>query len=260
MGQEARKLHVDAKKLLERIVEEGLLEARGIAGLVPAATVGHDDVEVYATEARTEVRETLHFLRQQFDKGERANLCLADFTAPREAGKEDWVGAFVVTAGIGLEELVAGFEADHDDYRAILAKSLADRLAESFAEALHRKVRSELWGYAPDERLSNEELIAESYRGIRPAPGYPACPDHTEKETLFRLLDAGEATGVQLTESFAMTPAASVAGWYFAHPESQYFGVGRIGRDQVEDYARRKGWSVDEAERWLAPVLGYEAG
>ncbi len=201
----------------------------------------------------------LHHLRQQADKPpERPNLCLADFIAPKESGKRDWIGAFAVTAGIGLEAHVARFEAAHDDYSAILLKALADRLAEAFAERLHARVRREFWGYAPDETLDNEALIAERYRGIRPAPGYPACPDHTEKATLFRLLDVTARTGISLTEGMAMHPAAAVCGWYIAHPDSQYFVVGRLGRDQVEDYARRKGWSRAEAERWLAPWLDYD--
>ena len=201
----------------------------------------------------------LHFLRQQADKpADRPDFCLADFIAPKDSGKRDWIGAFVVTAGLGIEEHVARFEADHDDYNAILLKALADRLAEAFAERLHQRVRTEFWGYAPDEALDNEALIAERYRGIRPAPGYPACPDHSEKTTLFRLLDAERNAGVRLTESFAMYPAASVSGYYFSHPKSQYFVVGRVSKEQVEDYARRKGVSVAQAERWLAANLDYD--
>ncbi len=200
----------------------------------------------------------LHCLRQQAAKTDsRPNLCLADFVAPQGSATPDHVGAFVVTAGIGLDEIVARFEREHDDYRAILAKALADRLAEALAERMHERVRREFWGYAPDESLDNDDMIREGYRGIRPAPGYPACPDHTEKRTLFDLLDGERAAGVTLTESFAMWPAASVSGWYFAHPDAHYFGVGRIGRDQVEDYARRKGMTVAEAERWLGPSLAY---
>ena len=197
-------------------------------------------------------------MRQQFDKkGEgRANRSLADYIRPAEEGGADWMGAFAVTTGIGLEELVARFEEEHDDYRAILARALADRLAESLAERLHQRVRREFWGYAPDEEFDNSALIAEAYQGIRPAPGYPACPDHPGKRTIFDLLDA-PALGMELTESLAIHPAASVSGWYFAHPEARYFGVGRVGRDQVEDYAERKGWTVEEAERWLAPNLAY---
>ena len=260
-GEQARSLFEDANELLEQIVEEGWLKARGVAGFFPANTVGADDIEVYGGGGREEVRARLHHLRQQFDKGaDRANACLADFLAPKESGLEDWIGGFVVTAGHGLRELRDRFESEHDDYRSILATALADRLAEAFAERMHERVRRELWGYAPDEDLDNDGLIREEYRGIRPAPGYPACPDHTEKATLFRLLDAREATGVSLTDRFAMQPGAAVSGWYFSHPDSYYFGVGRIGRDQVEDYARRKGWSVAEAEEWLGPNLGYEPG
>jgi 5-methyltetrahydrofolate--homocysteine methyltransferase len=219
-----------------------------------------DDIELYSDEARTTVRARVHTVRQQFGKpGERSNLALADFVAPKETGVPDWMGAFVVTAGHGLDELVARFEKGHDDYRAILARALADRLAEAFAELMHARVRRTIWGYASSEALANDELIAEKYRGIRPAPGYPACPDHTEKSILFDLLDAGRNAGVTLTESFAMLPTASVSGWYLSHPDAFYFGVGRIGRDQVEDYARRKGWTVGEAERWLRPILAYDS-
>jgi 5-methyltetrahydrofolate--homocysteine methyltransferase len=241
-------------------------------GIFPANAVG-DDVELYASEDRAEVLARIHTLRQQFRKGGggrsdaeageglpagRPNLALADFVAPRERGVPDWAGAFAVTAGLGLDELVARFERDKDDYRALLARALADRLAEAFAERLHERVRTELWDYAGDERLSNEDLIAERYAGIRPAPGYPACPDHTEKRTLFRLLDAEAAVGIHLTESFAMVPTSSVSGWYFSHPDAFYFGVGRIGEDQVRDYAERKGMPVEEVERWLRPNLAYE--
>jgi 5-methyltetrahydrofolate--homocysteine methyltransferase len=202
----------------------------------------------------------LRGLRQQFEKGPgRPNLCLSDFVAPKGSGL-DYVGAFAVTAGVGQDELVARFEREHDDYAAIMTKVLADRLAEALAEGLHRRVRTEFWGYAADEQLDNAGLIAERYRGIRPAPGYPACPEHTEKRTLFDLLDVTNAVGMTLTESCAMLPTASVSGWYFAHPEASYFGLGRIGRDQVSDYAQRKGWTLQEAERWLAPNLAYEPG
>jgi 5-methyltetrahydrofolate--homocysteine methyltransferase len=190
--------------------------------------------------------------------GGRANLALADFIAPKDSGLADYVGGFAVTAGIGEEDVARRFERANDDYSKIMVKALADRLAEAFAEALHEKVRRELWAYAPGEKLSNEELIAESYAGIRPAPGYPAQPDHTEKGTLFRLLDAETATGVKLTESYAMWPAAAVSGLYFSHPDAAYFGIGKIGRDQVADYATRKGWAIEEAERWLAPILNYD--
>jgi 5-methyltetrahydrofolate--homocysteine methyltransferase len=259
-GEAATRLLEDANVLLDEIVAGKLLRAAGAVRIWPAQSVG-DDVELYETEARDRVAGRIHTIRQQFDKeGDRANLALADFVAPREGGPPDWAGAFVVTAGLGLESLVARFGQEHDDYRAILAQSLADRLAEAFAELLHERVRREIWGYAANERLSNEELIQERYPGIRPAPGYPACPDHTEKGTIMRLLDAENRVGVTLTESFAMLPTAAVSGWYFSHPDSFYFGIGRIGRDQVEDYARRKGWPVAEAERWLGPILGYDPG
>ncbi len=256
VGKEARKLLADGQALLHRIVRERLLGARAVFGLFPANAVG-DDIEVYTDPSRATVRTVLRGLRQQFEKGPgRPNLCLSDFVAPRDQGA-DFVGAFAVTAGVGQDELVAKFEAANDDYSAILTKALADRLAEALAERLHQRVRMEGWGYAPDERLDNAGLIAERYRGIRPAPGYPACPEHTEKRTLFDLLDA-PAAGLSLTESCAMLPTASVAGWYFAHPEASYFGLGRIGRDQAADYAARKGWTLQQAERWLAPNLAYE--
>jgi 5-methyltetrahydrofolate--homocysteine methyltransferase len=254
VGAQARELFGDARAMLARIVAEKWLTARGVAGLWPANSHG-DDVEVLTPEGRT----TLHFLRQQADKpADRPDFCLADFIAPASSGVEDYIGAFAVTAGLGCEERVRAFEAQHDDYNAILLKALADRLAEAFAEVLHRKVRRELWGYAADEVLDNEALIREDYRGIRPAPGYPACPDHTEKATIFHLLDATRHTGMALTESFAMTPPAAVSGLYFSHPRSQYFVLGRITRDQVEDYAARKGWTLAQAERWLAPNLDYD--
>jgi 5-methyltetrahydrofolate--homocysteine methyltransferase len=253
-------LFEDARRLLDRIVEGRLLTAKAVVGFWPAASVC-DDIELYTDETRTARRAVVHTLRQQMAKAPgRANYALADFIASRESGIPDYLGAFAVTAGHGLERLVDEFERAHDDYNAILAKALADRLAEAFAERLHERVRRELWGYAPDEALANEQLIKEEYRGIRPAPGYPACPDHTEKGTLFELLDASARIGVRLTESYAMTPTAAVSGWYFSHPEARYFGVGKIGRDQVEDYARRTGMSREEVERWLSPNLGYERG
>ncbi|MDT9592306.1 methionine synthase [Nocardioides zeae] len=254
----ARPLYEDARAMLDRIVEEKWLTARGVIGFFPAAGVG-DDTVLYADEERTEVRAVLHHLRQQGEHREGVpNRSLADFVAPAETGLRDHVGGFAVTAGIGLEERVAAYKADHDDYNAILIEALADRLAEAFAERLHQRVRTELWGHEPAERLDNEDLVAERYRGIRPAPGYPACPEHTEKLTLWELLDVEATTGITLTESMAMWPGAAVSGWYFAHPQSQYFVVGRLGRDQVEDYAERKGWSVAEAERWLSANLGYD--
>ncbi|HEY2805149.1 MAG TPA: vitamin B12 dependent-methionine synthase activation domain-containing protein, partial [Gemmatimonadales bacterium] len=259
VGVEATKLFNDARGLLGRIIGEKLLVARGIVGIFPANSVGGDDVEVYTGETRSQVRTTLRFLRQQAEKPPgRPNLALADFIAPKESGVADWIGAFAVTTGHGTDELVKEFESQHDDYNAILTKALADRLAEAFAELLHEKVRRDLWGYAKDETLTNDDLVAEKYRGIRPAPGYPACPDHTEKRTLFDLLGVEPATGIKLTESFAMWPAAAVSGWYFASPASHYFGVGRIGKDQVADYAARKGLTLEETERWLSPLLNYD--
>ncbi|MBS3786282.1 MAG: methionine synthase, partial [Gammaproteobacteria bacterium] len=258
VGEEARKLLADAKAMLARIVEERWLTARGVCGLFPANARG-DDTVLYTDESRTEELLTLHHLRQQNEKPEgRPNQSLADFVAPAETQKPDWMGAFAVTTGIGIDEPVAKFEADNDDYNAIMLKALADRLAEAFAEMLHAQVRREIWGYASDENLANAELIAEAYKGIRPAPGYPACPDHTEKDLLWTLLDVDKTIGLKLTESRAMYPTAAVSGWYFAHPDSRYFGLGRIYRDQVEDYATRKGMSQREIERWLSPNLGYE--
>ena len=257
VGEAARALHADALAMLEKMAAEGWTCPKGVAAFWPAACTG-DDIELYRREDRREVRDTLRMLRQQTARSNRPNHCLADFVAPKESGVPDWVGGFCVTAGQGIEEAAADFERQHDDYNAIMVKALGDRLAEAFAEWLHEKVRKDFWGYAADEDLSNADLIAERYRGIRPAPGYPACPEHTEKRRLFALLDAERHTGVSLTESCAMLPASAVSGWYFSHPEARYFGVGRIGRDQVEDYAARKGWTVEEAERWLAPNLGYE--
>lgn len=257
-GETARGLYEDAQRMLDRIVEERWLTARGVFGFFPAAAVG-DDIEVYADESRDAVRAVLHNLRQQGEHREGVpNRSLGDFIAPRDTGLADHVGAFAVTSGHGLQERIAVFKADHDDYAAIMLEALADRLAEAFAERLHQRVRTEFWGYASDEQLDNDALIAEKYAGIRPAPGYPACPEHTEKRTLWELLDVEAATGIQLTESMAMWPGAAVSGWYFSHPASQYFVVGRLGRDQVSDYAERKGWTLHEAERWLSPNLGYD--
>ena len=258
VGTQATELYRDARAMLKRIVDEKLLTAKAVVGFWPAARVGSDDIAVYADESRSEPIATLHHLRQQTQKPSgKHNASLADFISPLESVSSDYIGGFCVTTGHGAEELAAEYMAQHDDYNAILLKSLADRLAEAFAEHLHRLVRKELWGYDAAESLSTEDLIREKYRGIRPAPGYPACPDHTEKATLFTLLDATNACGVSLSESFAMTPPSSVSGFYFSHPESRYFAVGKIGRDQVEDLARRKGQSVEELERWLRPNLSY---
>jgi 5-methyltetrahydrofolate--homocysteine methyltransferase len=259
VGVEARKVFADAQALLRKIVTGKWLRANGVFGLFPANSVnGGDDIEIYAGEKRDRVLMTWHNLRQQNRKPTgNPNLCLADFVAPKDSGVSDFIGAFAVTAGLGIDRRVKAYEEQHDDYNAIMLKALADRLAEAFAETLHQRVRRELWGYAKDETLDNAALIAEQYRGIRPAPGYPACPDHTEKGALFELLRAPEVN-IELTENYAMLPASSVSGFYLAHPQSQYFAVGRIGRDQVEDYARRKGLPVGEVERWLAPNLAYE--
>jgi 5-methyltetrahydrofolate--homocysteine methyltransferase len=257
-GAAARSLYDDAVAMLRRITEDRWFSANGIVGFWPANSEG-DDILLFGDEARREPVAVLHTLRQQLARREgRANLALADYVAPRASGLSDYIGAFTVTAGIGADEAAERFKRANDDYSAIMVKALADRLAEAFAERLHQRVRRELWAYAGDEALSNADLIAEKYRGIRPAPGYPAQPDHSEKETLFTLLDSERRIGVKLTESFAMWPAAAVCGLYFSHPEARYFGVGKVERDQVEDYARRKGWSVAEAERWLAPILNYD--
>ena len=254
VGEHARTLFNDAKRMLDEIVDKKLIRAKGVIGLWQANRAG-DDIEVLGRDGET--LAVFRTLRQQIKRaGGNPNLALADYVAP--GGTDDWIGGFCVTAGIGVDELVAKYEADHDDYNAIMVKVLADRLAEAFVERVHQRVRTEFWGYAPDEALGNDDLIAEKYTGIRPAPGYPACPEHTEKGTLFKLLDATKNTGVELTEHFAMHPTAAVSGLYFSHPEAKYFGVGKLGLDQVEDYARRKGMTVEQAERWLAPNLGYE--
>ncbi len=258
VGTQATSLYADAQAMLKRIVEENWLEARAVYAIWPANRVG-DDIVIYSDDSRSQVLNTIHCLRQQADKAaDKPQFCLADFVAPADSRVADWVGAFAVTAGIGIDSRVAEYERDHDDYNAILLKALADRLAEALAERLHQRVRTEFWGYAADEVLDNEALIAECYRGIRPAPGYPACPDHTEKGTIFELLSATENAGMSLTESYAMLPTAAVSGLYFANPASKYFVLGKIDREQVADYAKRKGWSVEQAERWLAPNLGYE--
>jgi 5-methyltetrahydrofolate--homocysteine methyltransferase len=255
-GVEATKIFNDAQVLLDRIIAEKLITARAVYGLFPASAVG-DDVVLYKEDSREEELTRLHFLREQEGRdGSKACRSLADFIAPRETELPDHIGAFAVTAGIGVKELTEKYRAENDDYNAIMTEALADRLAEAFAECLHKRVRDE-WGYGLDEGLTPAQLIDEKYRGIRPAPGYPACPDHTEKGTIWSLLDVEKHTGMLLTESFAMWPGSSVSGIYFAHPQSRYFSLGRIGRDQVEDYAVRKGLSVAEVERWLGPNLGY---
>ncbi|MFD2189976.1 methionine synthase [Pistricoccus aurantiacus] len=259
VGEAARNLFADAQAMLRKLIDEKLINARGVFGLWPANSVDHDVIEVYADESREQVIERLHHIRQQTTKN-RDGLCysLADFIAPKESGKPDWIGGFAVTTGHGVEELSNHYRDAGDDYNAILVQSLTDRMAEAFAERLHERVRKEFWGYVPEESLDNDALIAEKYQGIRPAPGYPACPDHTEKATLFRLLDATANSGLELTENFAMWPAAAVAGWYFAHPESKYFATGKITKDQVEILAERKDMPFEELERWLAPVLSYD--
>ena len=259
IGEAAGNLYADARRMLQSLVEEKWLQARAIIGIFPANSVGDDDIHVYTDEARQATLVRLHHLRQQKSKPQdQAQLCLSDFIAPAQSGRADYIGAFAVTAGIGIDEHVARFEAAHDDYSSIMLKALADRLAEAFAERMHERVRREFWGYAPHERLEGTGLLREEYQGIRPAPGYPACPDHTEKATLWSLLDAQSGAGICLTESFAMLPTAAVSGWYFSHPEAHYFGVGKIDRDQAASYAQRKGMTLAEAERWLAPNLGYD--
>ena len=257
VGQAATDLYRDARAMLDKVVEEKWFGAKGVIGFWPAQAQG-DDIVLYTDDTRTAEFSRLHTLRQQMDKGEgKSNVALSDFVAPIGQGA-DYVGGFAVTAGHGEDEIVKRFKDAGDDYSAIMASALADRLAEAFAEWLHYKARVELWGYAPDEAADTEVMIAEKYQGIRPAPGYPAQPDHTEKGTLFKLLDAEAATGLQLTESYAMTPGAAVSGLYFSHPQAHYFGVGKIDADQVEDYARRKGWDLATAERWLSPILNYD--
>lgn len=257
-GEQARKLFDDANNMLDRIISEEWLEARAVCGIFPANSIG-DDIEVYGDEERTELLTVLRMLRQQTRKRKgQPNRCLSDFVAPKESGYPDHIGAFAVTTGHGIDAPLSRFEKELDDYSSIMLKALADRFAEAAAEWLHKRVRKELWGYAPDESLSNEALIREDYRGIRPAPGYPANPDHTEKPALFDLLEAEEHTGISLTESYAMHPAASVSGFYFAHPESSYFSVGNIEKDQIADYARRKNMSVEEIEKWMGTHLAYD--
>lgn len=259
VGAEAKKLYDDAQRMLDSIIAEKSLTANGILAFYPAGCTATDDVKLFADGKGDQPFATFHFLRQQNKKAEGLpNFSLADFIAPVDSGKHDYIGMFAVTAGIGLEKLVERYKAAHDDYSEIMVKALADRLAEAFAECLHEKVRKEYWGYARNEQLTNEELIAEKYTGIRPAPGYPACPDHTEKRTIFEILEAEREAGIRLTESFAMYPAASVSGYYFSHPEARYFGLGKIDKDQVEEYAERKGMKVTDVEKWLAPNLSYD--
>lgn len=254
VGEEAKRLFKDANDWLDKIENEGLLKASGLCAILPASAVG-DDIEVYTDESRTKVSKVLHHLRQQTEKPKGFNYCLSDYVAPKESGKPDWVGAFAVTGGIGERELADKFKAEGDDYNAIMIQAVADRLAEAFAEYLHEQVRKEIWGYSPQENLDNDALIREKYQGIRPAPGYPACPEHTEKQAIWDLLDVEERIGMSLTSSYAMWPGASVSGWYFSHPESRYFAIAQIQQDQVEDYASRKGWTTSEAEKWLAPNM-----
>lgn len=259
VGEHATHLFNDAQKMLRQIVDEKWLTAKAVIGLFPANSINDDDIEVYVDDDRQERLIMLHSLRQQTERPPgRPNAALADFIAPRESGVKDYIGAFAVTAGIGIDEHVARFEEDHDDYNSIMLKALADRLAEAFAERMHERVRKEFWGYAKDENLSNDALIEEKYQGIRPAPGYPACPDHTEKASIWQLIDPEAHAGMTITESFAMLPTAAVSGFYFSHPESRYFGLGKIDQDQVEDYAKRKGWDMATAERWLGPALSYD--
>ena len=259
IGAAASALYADARKMLETLIAEKWLGARAVIGLFPANSVDDDDIAVFADEARRTRLVTLHQLRQQKAMPEgHGQWCLADWVAPAALSKPDYIGAFAVTAGIGIDEHVKRFEAAHDDYNAILLKALADRLAEAFAEKMHERVRCEFWAYAPTENLDPDALLAERYRGIRPAPGYPACPDHTGKAALWKLLDAEANSGIRLTESYAMLPTAAVSGFYFAHPDARYFAVGKIDRDQAQSYAQRKGAALAETERWLAPNLSYE--
>ncbi|WP_367281468.1 methionine synthase [Porifericola rhodea] len=264
VGEQARILFRDAQNMLQKVIDEKLLTAKAVVGFFPANTVNDDDTEIYhfdkkGNEDRSKVLTTLHHLRQQTKKAKgKEYMSLADFVAPKASGINDYIGGFAVTAGIGCDELAKAYEEDHDDYNSIMIKAIADRLAEAFAERMHERVRKELWAYAPDEEYDNEALIREKYQGIRPAPGYPACPDHTEKRTLFELLDASKNTGIELTESFAMFPAASVSGWYFSHPGSKYFGISKLDKDQVANYAERKGMELKTMERWLSSNLGYE--
>ena len=259
VGVESKKLFNDAQSMLRRIIDEKWLTANAVFGLFPANSVDHDTIEVYKDDTRKEVMTSLFSLRQQRQKAPgQPNYSLTDFIAPKSSNKKDYMGAFAVTTGIGIEKWVKKFEKDLDDYSAIMLKALADRLAEAFTELLHERVRKEFWGYDANEKLTNDDLISEKYNGIRPAPGYPACPEHTEKAKLFEMIDAEKLTGIKLTESFAMYPAAAVSGWYFAHPQSKYFGLGNIEKDQVKDYAAKKDMEIKVAEKWLSPVLNYD--
>jgi len=260
VGKEASRLYKDAKIMLEKIVNEKWFSARGVSGLFPANSIGHDDIEVYVDESRSGILAELHTLRQQTQKPEgQANFALADFIAPRETNVNDYIGAFAVACGFEIEAKLRQFANDHDDYSSIMLKALADRFAEAFAERMHQRMRKEFWGYDTAEALDSQALIAEQYQGIRPAPGYPACPDHTEKPLLWALLNVEENTGIKLTESYAMYPAAAVSGFYYSHPEARYFGVGKINRDQVHDYAKRKAFEVHHMEKCLSSSLGYDA-
>jgi 5-methyltetrahydrofolate--homocysteine methyltransferase len=254
VGKEAQSLFNDAQALLNELCANELLQAKGVMGIFPANSVG-DDIEVYQDENRQQSQFVAHHLRQQTEKTNGPNYCLSDFIAPKSSGKSDYLGAFAVTAGVGEDELAQHYIDDGDDYNGIMVKALADRLAEAFAEYLHEQVRKEIWGFAAQENLSNDELIREKYQGIRPAPGYAACPEHTEKQLIWDLLDAEKHTGMKLTESYAMWPGASVSGFYFSHPQSRYFAVAQIQQDQFVDYAKRKGWSDEEAQKWLAPNI-----
>ena len=251
VGKEATDLFNDAQAMLDNLCDKALLEAKGIYGLFPANSVG-DDIQITDTQGNAVIS---HHLRQQTHKPKGANYCLSDYIAPQDSGRQDYIGAFAVTAGIGEDELSATFLADGDDYNSIMVKALADRLAEAFAEYLHQQVRITHWGYAEDERLDNESLIRELYQGIRPAPGYAACPEHTEKQLTWDLLDVEKQIGMKLTESYAMRPGAAVSGWYFAHPDARYFAVAQIQSDQVDDYAKRKSWDNETAQMWLAPNI-----
>ena len=255
VGEQAQSLFKDANDMLDELEKSGTLQPLGVIGLFPANRVG-DDIEIYTDETRKELLTTSCHLRQQTEKTDFANYCLADYIAPK--GTPDYFGAFAVTGGLEEDDLANAFDAKQDDYNKIMVKAVADRLAEAFAEYLHEQVRKEYWGYAPDENLGNDELIRENYQGIRPAPGYPACPEHTEKKKIWQLLDTEKRIGMQLTSSYAMWPGAAVSGWYFSHPQAKYYAVAAIQKDQVEDYAKRTNMTLAEAERWLSPNLGYE--